>query len=141
MVGELDVREVPAAATRPLRQAILRPHEPLGRLAAGEAAGAFAVGAFRWGELIAVGIVAPDGEPGGWRVRGMATEPHARGVGAGSAVLAPLLRHADEHGARRVWCNARSPARAFYERAGFRVVSEEFELPQIGPHYVMERAA
>jgi predicted GNAT family N-acyltransferase len=37
-----------------------------------------------------------------------------------------------------VWCNARTPARAFYERAGFRTVSDEFELPEIGPHYVME---
>jgi predicted GNAT family N-acyltransferase len=26
-----------------------------------------------------------------------------------------------------------------YERAGFHVTSEEFELPEIGPHLVMER--
>jgi GNAT superfamily N-acetyltransferase len=71
----------------------------------------------------------------------MATEPDARGLGAGSAVLAALLDHAGCFGAHpptRVWCNARVPARTLYERAGFTVVSEEFETPQIGPHLVME---
>jgi GNAT superfamily N-acetyltransferase len=140
-VSALVVREVAPAETRSLRHAILRPHHPLEELAAHEGAGTFAVGAFDGDELIAVGLVAPAGEPGAWRVRGMASAPHARGRGAGTAVLAALLEHAKSHGALRVWCNARTPARSFYERAGFRVVSDEFELPDIGPHVVMERAA
>ena len=41
-------------------------------------------------------------------------------------------------GATRVWCNARMPARSLYERAGFKAISEEFDLPPIGPHLVME---
>jgi predicted GNAT family N-acyltransferase len=32
----------------------------------------------------------------------------------------------------------RTPARSLYEQAGFRVSSEEFELPGIGPHVLME---
>jgi predicted GNAT family N-acyltransferase len=36
-----------------------------------------------------------------------------------------------------VWCNARTPARGFYERAGFAAVGEEFALPDIGPHFLM----
>jgi hypothetical protein len=39
-----------------------------------------------------------------------------------------------------VWCNARTPARGFYERAGFAVEGEEFELPEIGPHVLMTLA-
>jgi predicted GNAT family N-acyltransferase len=39
-----------------------------------------------------------------------------------------------------VWCNARTPARTFYERAGFVVASEEFEPRDIGPHFRMELA-
>jgi GNAT superfamily N-acetyltransferase len=103
-----------------------------------EAPEAFAVGAFEGEGLIAVGLVAPDGDPGSWRVRGMATAPHARGQGAGAAILDALLRHATDQGAHRIWCNARTPARSLYERAGLRVISDEFEVPQIGPHYVME---
>jgi predicted GNAT family N-acyltransferase len=48
------------------------------------------------------------------------------------------VRHAVEHGAARLWCNARTSARTLYERAGFVVASDEFEPPHIGPHYRME---
>jgi GNAT superfamily N-acetyltransferase len=89
--------------------------------------------------LIAAGLIAADaGRRGSWRVRGMATEESARRRGAGTAVLAALLDHARGHGARSVWGNIRTPARSLYERAGFRTVSDEFELPGIGPHFRME---
>ena len=127
------------AQTRDLRQAVLRPHESAANLATHETPDAFALGAFERGEeLVAVGFVGADGEPGAWRVRGMATRPEARGRGAGSAILAALVEYARANGARRVWCNARVRARSLYEHAGFRVVSDEFELPQIGAHLVME---
>jgi GNAT superfamily N-acetyltransferase len=138
-MSDAVVREISLAETRPLRQAVLRRHEAVERLAADEPSDAFAVGVFDEGALIAVGLVGPDGEPGAWRVRGMATAPQARGKGAGTAVLDALVGRAIAAGALRVWCNARTPARSLYERAGFRAVSEEFELPDIGPHFVMER--
>jgi ribosomal protein S18 acetylase RimI-like enzyme len=125
--------------TRILRHAVLRPHQELAALAGSEPPGAVAVGAFEEGELVAVGLIGPDGEPGAWRVRGMATAPHARRRGAGSAVLSVLVAHAEGAGALRIWCNARTPALSLYERAGFRAISEEFEIPDIGPHFVMER--
>jgi ribosomal protein S18 acetylase RimI-like enzyme len=111
----------------------------LEELAAHEPPGTFAVAALQAGELVAVGLVCPDGRQGSWRVRGMATAPRARRRGAGSAILAALVRHAIDQGASVIWCNARTGARSLYERAGFRVTSEEFLLPQIGPHFRMER--
>lgn len=135
----MNVRPIPVADTRPLRHAVLRPHESLQYLAGHESPDAYAVGAFDDEDrVLGVGFISPDGQPGAWRVRGMATEPAARGRGAGSAVLGALVNHAREQGATCVWCNARIGARTFYERAGFRVVSEEFDIPEIGPHYVME---
>jgi GNAT superfamily N-acetyltransferase len=138
-VSQVTIREIPVAATRPLRQTILRPHQSVAELAAHEPADTFAVGAFDAERLVSVGFVAPEGGPGAWRVRGMATEPDARGRGAGAAVLDALVSHARANGATRIWCNARTPARSLYERAGFTVASDEFELPEIGPHFVMER--
>jgi len=138
-VASFELRSIPLARTRALRQAVLRPHETLAELAAHEPPDAYAVGAFAGDELVAVGFIAPDGEPGGWRIRGMATDPGARGRGAGTTILAALIDHGIEHGATRVWCNARTPARSLYERAGMRIVYAEFELPEIGPHFVMER--
>jgi GNAT superfamily N-acetyltransferase len=136
---QFTLTEIDPAATRPLRQAVLRPHETLEALAAHEPPGTFAVGAHDETDLVAVGLIAPDGEPGGWRIRGMATHPTARGRGAGSAILGLLVEHAERQGARRIWCNARVAARTVYERAGLTAVSEEFEIASIGPHVVMER--
>jgi len=135
-----EVRAIDPALTRPLRQRVLRPHESLEELATHEPPGVHAVGAFEDGELIGCGFVCPDGGVGGagsWRVRGMATEPEARGRGAGRAILTALVDHARAQGATRVWCNARTPAVSLYARAGFEVESQEFEIPGIGPHFVM----
>lgn len=141
-MAEFQVCAIDPALTRRLRQRLLRPHESLEELASHEPPGVHAVGAFAGGELIACGFVCPDGGVGGnevWRVRGMATDPAHRGRGAGSAILAALVEHAREQGATRVWCNARTPAVSLYERAGFAKQSDEFQIPAIGPHFVMAR--
>ncbi len=100
---------------------------------------AFAIGAFEGDQLIAVGLVGPEGEARAWRVRGMATLPEARRRGAGGAVLEALLDRARAGGAHEVWASVRTPARTLYERAGFRVDSQVYEVPHIGPHVMMRR--
>jgi GNAT superfamily N-acetyltransferase len=96
----------------------LRPHQSEQELAEHESEEVFAVGAFDGEDLIAVGLVQPEGGPGSWRIRGMATAREQRGKGAGTAVLAELIEHAETNGATRIWCNARLDARSLYERAG-----------------------
>jgi GNAT superfamily N-acetyltransferase len=136
----MRVESILVEDSRPLRHAVLRPHQPLEVIAGHEPPGAVAYAAFEDGEQqpIAVGLVGRDGGPDVWRVRGMATEPEARGRGAGSAVLRALIDHARANGGALVWCNARIAARTLYERCGFVVVSEQFEIETIGPHYRME---
>jgi len=137
-MSDLDLRSIPLADTRELRREVLRPYMSLDELAGHEPSGAVAFGAFEDDDLIAVGLVGPEGEPGDWRIRGMATRAEARGRGAGTKVLQALVQHAVDHGATRLWCNARTPALSLYERAGFSATSEEFETPRIGPHLRME---
>jgi len=123
--------------TRPLRQAVLRPHMSVEEMTESEPPDAAAFGAFQDGDLVAVGLVGPEGEAGQWRVRGMASAPAQRRRGAGAAVLDALLEHARAQGATQAWASVRTPARSLYERAGFTVDSDEFELPHIGPHVIM----
>lgn len=129
-----------AATTAPLRRAVLRPHWTLEQvLAATDDAPHVAV--LVDGVVVACASVRPEPMPGGpqdgdWRLRGMASEPALRGRGYGALALAAALDHAREHGARRVWCNARTGALGFYVKHGFTVVGEEFELPDAGPHYL-----
>ena len=141
-MAAIQVRPISVAQTRPLRRAVLRPHQSLEEMGDSEPQDAYAVGVFEGDVLIAVGLIGPDPERGvgSWRVRGMATQPASRGGGCGTAVLVALLDHARANGARTVWCTVRTPARSLYERAGFRALSDEFEIPDIGPHFVMELA-
>jgi ribosomal protein S18 acetylase RimI-like enzyme len=128
----------PARVVRPLRAAVLRPGQPpeaavfpgdddprAGHVALRDGGG----------RVVAVGSVFPEGE--GFRVRGMATDPAARGRGLGSEVLAALIAHAREQGAEVIWCHARIPALALYERAGFVREGEVFDVEGIGPHQRM----
>jgi GNAT superfamily N-acetyltransferase len=143
----VKVRRVAPEVVRPLRQAVLRPHQTLAdQVYPGDAVPGAAHFAAYDGDggdaVVGVASIGPEGHPvlprnGDWRIRGMATAPEARGRGAGAALLAACLSHAGEAGAVRVWCNARSGARAFYERAGFVAEGAEFELPEIGPHVRM----
>jgi GNAT superfamily N-acetyltransferase len=130
---------VPVEETRALRHELLRPHQRIEELAESEPPDALALGAFEGDALVGVGLIGPEGDPGWWRVRGMATVPAARGRGAGSAVLEALLEHARANGAIGVWASVRTPARSLYERAGFVKASDEFEPPHIGPHVIMNR--
>lgn len=81
----------------------------------------------------------PGGPGRGWRLRGMATESDVRGSGFGRALLVACIEHVAASGGGELWCNARMGAVDFYRVAGFDVVSEEFDIPGIGPHVVMAR--
>lgn len=142
---EPALRRVTAADVRPVRRSVLRPGAGDDELAyPGDddpAAGHF--GAYLGGEPAGIASVFPqeyDGVPTAWRLRGMATTPAARGTGLGGLLLEACVDHVREAGGTLLWCNARTPARGFYERYGFEVVGEEFEITDIGPHYVMRRA-
>ena len=82
----------------------------------------------------------PGGPADGWRIRGTATEPDVRGAGYGAALVAACVEHAAASGGGELWCNARMGAVGFYRRLGFDVVSDEFDIPGIGPHVVMVRS-
>jgi predicted GNAT family N-acyltransferase len=139
------VQRVDPEVVRPLRQRVLRPHQTVAeQVYDGDDAPLAAHFAVRDGDaVVGIASITPepfpdDPRPGDFRVRGMATDPsRGRGVGAGGALLAACVDHARASGGVRVWCNARTPARGFYERAGFVAVGEEFVLPGIGPHYLM----
>jgi GNAT superfamily N-acetyltransferase len=136
----MDVRIAQPDETLDLRQRVLRPHlTPEQVRAQGDGAPGLAV--FVGGNVVATASVREEplpGDPreGDWRLRGMASEPELRGHGYGAAALAAALDYARERGGRRVWCNARTGALGFYERHGFTVVGEEFDLPDAGPHYL-----
>jgi GNAT superfamily N-acetyltransferase len=72
-----------------------------------------------------------------YRLRAMATDPAYHGKHAGFALVSEaksILRHM---GADVLWCDARLRAVGFYEKLGFRLLDEIYEVPRIGPHKFM----
>jgi predicted GNAT family N-acyltransferase len=73
-----------------------------------------------------------------WQLRGMCTETEFQGRGFGGKLLTcaeeAIVKSSSE---RRFWCNARVPAIPFYEKHGWKVDSEEFDIPTAGPHRKM----
>jgi predicted GNAT family N-acyltransferase len=95
------------------------------------------------GEILSVGSVVRETPPWrraplAWRVRGWRAPKRAGGASAG-ACSAALVAHVATHGGGLLWCNARTPAVRFYERAGFVARGETWDDPEIGPHVAMWR--
>lgn len=76
-----------------------------------------------------------------WQLRGMATEPGYQGTGVGAQVLAAAERELSSNPEyayiEMMWCNAREPAVRFYEKNGWKRVSDVFDIPTAGPHIKM----
>ena len=76
-----------------------------------------------------------------WQLRGMATSPDFRGVGTGSALVAFFETEilSDPAAPRQLWCNARVPAAGFYQKLGWQIESDVFDIPTAGPHVKMSK--
>lgn len=150
----MTVRSISAAETRQLRSAVLRPGIPPEDLVypGDDHRQSLHVGAFDGDTLVAIATVYPEPPPeaqrgeipedaydegASIRLRGMGSLPEVRGQGYGRAALERSFAHGRAIGAGFLWCNARLVAVPFYERLGLEAVGEEFDIPGIGPHYVM----
>jgi GNAT superfamily N-acetyltransferase len=72
----------------------------------------------------------------GLQLRGMATAPEWQKQGVGRAVLMAVQSVAAEQ-KQSLWCNARVSAVGFYESCGWAIEGDEFEVLDVGPHFVM----
>jgi predicted GNAT family N-acyltransferase len=73
-----------------------------------------------------------------WQLRGMCTDTEYQGRGFGGKLIeCAEAAIVEGSSVRRFWCNARVPAIPFYERHGWMVDSEEFDIPTAGPHRKM----
>ncbi|MBD3297029.1 MAG: GNAT family N-acetyltransferase [candidate division Zixibacteria bacterium] len=140
-----SVRQVAQPEIKAIRQAVLRPYLSVAEcdLPGDEWPETAHFAAFSDNMMVSIASIYHEPPPGSdridsWRLRGMATLPECRGGGYGTACLQACLDHVRSKGGQHIWCNARTPAVPFYERYGFRRIGEEFEIPKIGPHYVME---
>ncbi|MDX6225677.1 MAG: hypothetical protein QOJ92_2494 [Frankiales bacterium] len=76
-----------------------------------------------------------EGEPGAWRIRGVAVHPERQGSHLGQSVVRSVMV---ESGAESFWCTARISAVGFWERLGFAAEEPEpYSMPHGGLHHTM----
>jgi GNAT superfamily N-acetyltransferase len=137
----ITILRISTEETLPLRSRILREGRPLAecRFAQDDLPGTFHLGAICTHTLAGIATFCPVGLESvagcGYQLRGMAVDNHQQNLGIGRLLLLAgeerLSVVGDVH---YVWCNARLAAGEFYERNGFTFISEEFDIPDVGPH-------
>ena len=142
----MQVVRIPAEETHPLRLLVLRPGGTVDdcRWPIDTVPDAFHLAVEKDGQRVCIASFQPSSHPAltatqAWQLRGMATHPDHRGIGAGRLLVEHAIEQVRELGADLLWCNARLVALPFYERLGFRTEGPEFDIAGIGPHYLMWR--
>ena len=142
----IEIKEILAVATYPIRHIVLRPNQDISTCAfpGDEAASTFHLGAFKDGELIGIASYYRESSPvfekeSQYRLRGMATLPDYRGMNVGKQLIIAAEAIMKERQVDLWWCNARLVAVGFYEKLGLSVYGDIFEIEPIGPHKIMFR--
>jgi len=142
MSERLAIVDISAEQTREVRRSVLRPHQDTSELVypGDDDAESMHLGVLNGALIVAILSMyhAPrEGEVSGWRIRGMASLPEVRGMGYGRELVETARDRAWGIDRAEIWCNARESAFGFYEKLGFVVAGDLFEIDGIGVHAVM----
>jgi ribosomal protein S18 acetylase RimI-like enzyme len=139
----MEIRRIQTSETFPLRIEILRKGIAKDfQFVGDEAATTFHLGAFIQDECVGI-LSCMKKEHALWQVtdayqlRGMAVQGKLQKSGVGKALVLESLRLLKERECKLVWCNARETAVGFYEKMHFKTIGSRFQIPKVGPHFVM----
>jgi GNAT superfamily N-acetyltransferase len=142
--GPTDLRFISAKETHTLRLTVLRPGRPVEAafFSGDDLPETRHLGAYCENQLLAIASLYRaefPGQPGtpAFQLRGMATAPEAQKSGLGRALLGAAVDYVRQEGVDLLWCNARTSALDFYQKAGFEIVGKEFDIHDVGPHFRM----
>jgi GNAT superfamily N-acetyltransferase len=153
---QITVRKISQEATRLLRQQLLRQGVPLEQLmyTGDMEIDTLHIGAFAQGEQVGIATVMcqppnisvgvppihPDPDNSwAWRLRGMAVTEDMRRAGVGAMMLKACIGYAASQDGAFIWCDARILAADFYRSNGFQAIGKQYTVPNVGPHYFMQR--
>ena len=140
----MEIREIKAEHTHEIRQEVLRPGKPRQTCIfdGDELPFAKHFGAFEGGKLVGITSVYPIitnafPEENQLQMRGMAVLPESQRTGVGQMLVAAAEEYAQKKHFSVLWFNARVAAVPFYKKMGYEISGTEFEITEVGPHYIM----
>lgn len=148
MSDSIQIREVSAEDTWPLRHQILRPNQDFEKVKYAQdfLPTTFHLAATVDGKVCGIATFEKEAHPdflsykNSYRLRGMAVDPAVRKSGVGRRLIEQAEDKLRNQGSEFLWFNAREVAFSFYQKLGFHFHGPMFEIESIGPHKVMYKA-
>lgn len=137
-------RLITAEETYPVRHAVLRKGKPLASciFESDNAATTFHIGGYVEETLVAVVSFFEAGHDehhfeNAIQLRGMAVLEAYHGRGYGQELVTYGEQLVQEKNKALIWMNARASALGFYTKLHYQIIGTVFDIPEIGPHYVL----
>ena len=137
------IKQITAVKAYPLRQEILRPDGTFEdcQFDGDELASTMHFGLFDGDALVAIASVYCRNYESneyyvgkGDQLRSMAVAKAVQGQGVGQRLLTAICDEMKAMDVDYLWANARVSAVAFYQRAGFDISPDVFDIADVGPH-------
>ncbi|WP_299210961.1 GNAT family N-acetyltransferase [uncultured Dokdonia sp.] len=142
---EYTLKQITAEETWPVRHPVLRKGRPLEDvyMEADEKPSTFHVGMYHRDTIVGVASFMEDEKDyftgKQHRLRGMAVLPEYRKKGIAELLLKKGENMLQTKGCTLLWFNARIAAVSFYKNLGYVTVGSEFDIPLVGPHFLMKK--
>jgi len=132
----MEIKEIQASQTWQIRHKVMWPHQPFEFVQLEEDNSGFHFGVFEEEKLVSIVSCFIEGKE--MQFRKLATLEAYQGKGIASCLLKYIFEFAESRDLKRVWCNARSSKKAFYEKFGmndtfktFVKADQEFKIMEI----------
>ena len=140
-----SVKTITTKETYPLRLEVLWQHKNSldeCKLDIDDLTTTFHVGAYKNGEIVAIGTFLQQQNEkfeatNQYRLRAMASSPKVRGENFGKLLIEFAIEELKNRKVDLLWCDARKVALGFYEKMGFKIKGDFYEIPIIGKHKLM----
>lgn len=120
----MEIREITAAETWDIRHNVMWPDQPFEFVQLEEDNSGFHFGVFTNNKLVSIVSCFIIEEE--MQFRKLATLEEYQGKGSASHLLKYILQFAKEKNIKKVWCNARSNKKSFYEKFGMKDTFKTF---------------
>ncbi len=144
---DLVIKPIAGIDTIPIRHAVLRQGKPIEAcfIDQDNLESTFHFGLYFKNKLVAVCTFVSDhstlfNDSKQYRLRAMGVLDNYQGMHFGKQLLNFGVDFLKTKQVDRLWFNARIVALNFYKNNGFETIGEIFDIPEVGPHYVMHKS-
>ncbi len=120
----MEIKKINASDTWQIRHEVMWPDQPFEFVQLEEDDLGYHFGVFEGGKLVSIVSCFIEGQE--MQFRKLATLEEYQGKGIGSYLLKHILEFAKSKELKKVWCNARSNKKAFYEKFGMKDTFKNF---------------